>query len=914
MQINPVSQLYRDFMTILDQTVVKYSTIADNNETLDIKKEADLFVNAYYKEDTFFTYYRYEKSIIAEVMNIIDEEEILGYHLDRNSIPAKYRDMMLKKQREFIIDNYVEKNNYYRMLNGKPDIGESSEDYIYVPVEKCMMFDIDPMKPIHEMTDTEISSLNSVGYIDQVIKENPSKKYLNFLGNKKIDILTARRARNFSLLRIPAGISEALWSNFALIYEQCREYFMTCIYINEYRNIIDYYDNFIALCIMVMAMQQIISRTIKSVIDRDFFDEYCIRQLFSVYSLPYNSKMDSNTRKQIVQSLNLLIQNKGTNKAIYDIASILGYNRLNVYKYYLMKTQKFDEKGLPVVKYKKNYITGEDEFDYEKMFDVYFQKAKINDLDTYKNLIVKSNKVSYEEVTQEDPYWIEDDDLYKELYESEYNFIETKYMGVSISYRMTKILFENIYLLRLIFDKKNEIPHIQLELPRIKLYGSIPLFDAIVTLCAMTCKQNRLRGEILVNPSMILHVMGFNFSEDFELIKQEILNDENLDNSLCDFFKDSTVYTAAQLNDLYVNYLDLYDVLVDKMSTTQDKDVYQAYMKLYKTIFYSKESKRMFNLGDEANPKYAETFMDYLKYAQPDIYEFIEGTDPDQMYIYTNHIAYKVSSIIPNLKYLGIFSDTSSTMEAMLMELIRFIKSYTTDMLGLEVIYILDLKPESMIRLIDYMIIHKTIEANDKVAMSYTDHLTFTANVMYKSNIDFIDKIKSITAALILYDSKKFLDKISLITANIDAKSELLYVDVVNELVSSIDTSSKMIFNDIAKTYSQLHLHDKCSFNDVVKAISTIFRVNEGFIIFDDIESESTIFDNDKLSYIDNFKMRIQDMIKTYIEFKDEVDSMSAKLSTSNSILSLFEDSEIKSFIEDKDNIYFRETYKITYN
>ena len=273
MQINPVSQLYRDFMTILDQTVVKYSTIADNNETLDIKKEADLFVNAYYKEDTFFTYYRYEKSIIAEVMNIIDEEEILGYHLDRNSIPAKYRDMMLKKQREFIIDNYVEKNNYYRMLNGKPDIGESSEDYIYVPVEKCMMFDIDPMKPIHEMTDTEISSLNSVGYIDQVIKENPSKKYLNFLGNKKIDILTARRARNFSLLRIPAGISEALWSNFALIYEQCREYFMTCIYINEYRNIIDYYDNFIALCIMVMAMQQIISRTIKSVIDRDFFDE-----------------------------------------------------------------------------------------------------------------------------------------------------------------------------------------------------------------------------------------------------------------------------------------------------------------------------------------------------------------------------------------------------------------------------------------------------------------------------------------------------------------------------------------------------------------------------------------------------------------------------------------------------------------
>ena len=60
--------------------------------------------------------------------------------------------------------------------------------------------------------------------------------------------------------------------------------------------------------------------------------------------------------------------------------------------------------------------------------------------------------------------------------------------------------------------------------------------------------------------------------------------------------------------------------------------------------------------------------------------------------------------------------------------------------------------------------------------------------------------------------------------------------------------------------------------------------------------------------------MRIQDMIKTYIEFKDEVDSMSAKLSTSNSILSLFEDSEIKSFIEDKDNIYFRETYKITYN
>lgn len=830
MQINPLKQLYSDFVTILEQCVVKYKVDADNAETLDTKKEADAYITAMLKQDSFYTYYKYDRTAIAEALGLTDETEITYYVNNRDEIPFKYRDDLVAIQRQLIIDNYVEKNNYYRCLMGLPDYETDESDYIYPTDEEVDVCNLTAGVPIHEIDSTHIAVMRSHGYIDAYITKYPSYGYLKFLGNKKIDLVIARTAKNFAMLRIPSGIEESTWNNFSLIYEQCREYFMSCIYITEYRSIFDYYDCFIALCIMVMTLQQVISRVLKSTIERDFFDPYCVKILFDAYGVPYYSNMTTDIQTAIVQNLNLLVLNKGTNQVIYDIASILGYDRIKVYKYYLMRCQKFDVNGVPIVKYKIDEDTGEEVLDYQAMFDVYFQALDIDDMDAYKSLLDTTDRVEYEVLTEDDPYWVDDDDLLKDIYESEYNYIETKYMGVSITYRMSKILFENVYLLRMILDKKDEIPNITLSLPKIDLEKDISLFDAIIMLCALTCKQNHLTGEILTKPSMILHIMGFNFEEDYQKIRQEILDDPLLDDDLVEYFEDMTTPTAERINDLYKNFLNLYDVLLDKMTTTQDIETYEAYKKLYHTIYYSNENQTIFNIGTASNPKYASTFLEYMQYSTPDLYELVVNADEGKIYQYATHIIGKLSQVVDDLQYTGFYIDQSASLENMLVELIQFFKSYTTDMLGLDTIYVLDMKPETLLRLIDKLTIDKTIEAEEDFYLSYADSLKLCATFHEKETLSLWNKIGKVEALAYLFDTLKFSEK-ALVTAHESVSGTFYLTDLVNQMISSIRYQTEILFKDSLELKDYLYTIEKLGFTENAQiSISNTIRDRYGLL------------------------------------------------------------------------------------
>lgn len=848
MKINPLSQLYNDIMKIIDSSIIKYKSLADKYETVESKKQSDAYITACRAEDTFSTYYRYNEEIISEVMTITDPDEISYYQLNRDKIPFKYRDLMLIKQRAYTISHYEEMNNYYRELNGLPNIED--KDFIYVPNEYLSVLGLAYSVPVHTLSNSQISILKSYGFIDLIIEDFPNKTYLKYLGSNKIDIVTSRTSRNFALIRIPYDISESLWNAFSLVYEQCREYFMTCIYITEYRNIIDYYDNFIALCIMIMTIQQVIARTLKSVSERDFFDEYCVRTLFSVYGVPYNENMDSSTRRQIAQSLNVLVQNKGTNKVIYDIASILGYDRLKIFKYYLVKKQLFDDKGFPI------QVKGRDgKPSYKSMYDVYFQRVAIDDVDVYRSISDPARKTDYHQIVDTDPYWVEDDTLMEELYKSEYNYVESKYMGVSISYRLTRILFENIYLLRMIFDKKNELPEVTIDIPKISSYATITLFDAVVLLCAITCKQNHLKGEILTKPSQILHVMGFNFERDFDAIKEDIKKNKYLDDSLCDFFEDNTTYTATKLNALYTNFMDLYNVLTEKMSKTDDIKVYQAYKQLYDTIYYSNESQKMFNIGSEAEPKYATTFMEYMRFELPEIYEFINDTPYEQLHVYANHVVSKIMGIIPDLKYLGFYSDASSTMEMMLLELVRFFKSYTTDMIGMNTLLIFDLKPESIIRLIDHIdTLHVNISSEEKTGVSLIDDLHAISIIHSSENINIYDKMKSLSSILYLNDPVKLFDTVKCLNNTVWAKDKNEYVDVLSYIFDNILTEDNMKFYDIIRVIIRTYARSDINFSDVVYKVTSYLLMSH-LLLTDDLYSYKAIGCDNDLKLYDSCKI-----------------------------------------------------------
>ena len=825
---NPIQGLYDEYIKIIRGTTIKYSYRADPNEGLEMRRYVDAYLDAYFGYDTYELYTYTTQEFLAA--GVTDQVTINGYIRDPMSAPRSIRNILLENRRASVIDSYVERNDYYRMLNGLPNLDD--EEYVYVDYDIAIAQGIDPTLPVHEIQDTlgdhYINALESIGYIDQLIEENPDKEYLKHLGSKRIDIVTARRAKNFQILYIDNSIPETIRDIFTTLYEQCREYFMTSIYIIDYRSVIDYYDNFIGLCIMVMALQQLTARSLQSAIDRDFFDSHAIQALYEEYDIPFYAQLDDKTQKAICQNINMLIQNKGTNKVIYDIAALLGFSRIDIYRYYLMKEHIMDSDGNPIFvkKMEFNEDTGsyEEVYDLERMYEVYFQRVELNDYDYHEALEDPSNRVSYDSVTSGDPYWVEDDDLYKEVWESEYNYKETKYLGVTVSYKLSELLYENIILIRLIFDKKDEIPDILLKLPSISGDLSVSLFDTVVLLCALTSKKYGLNGEIVSKPSQVISVldsleriyepyetMNETFAFNFEWFSNE--NYQTLTDELYQYMSASEIQEfenyikiltvtgstneqkIAAINDMYANVKGLSRFLSDHMMAATDIEEYRTFSRYFRALFYSKETDEMFQIYDNTTGEYraATTFLEYLNHTNPTLGEFVETVERDECHLYIDHVINRMEAILNDLTYLYIINNTTSSLQEVLIELIRFFKSYTTDMIGLNVVYIFDFKPDNMLKLIDRMErIEKTITPIDKLYFGYADaisHMKVTTRMMDPMILhDYIESHVTIR----LLDYLKFEDILKLIK-HISAEDRFKLIDNVyvhGHLYLSDDLSS----------------------------------------------------------------------------------------------------------------------------
>lgn len=522
--INPMTHVYESFVEILNNITIKYSYLAEENETDESKQVADMYLDAYNQVDTFDTYIDYKKSDYLAVG--ITDTDIIDEAMRGNTdiVPVRYRDALLAIRRKRAIDSFEEINNYYRMLDGYPDVDD--DKYYYVDEITAASIGMPMGVPIHlvqdyynnetaGLGDTYIHALEGLGYIDELYKANPTKTYLKYIGSNRIPIYKSRPAKNFQILQLKHGnIKNITYNQFVQIYSQCRDYFMNVIYIRTFRTFVDNYDRFIAMAIMVMAIQQLVIKQVDLTINREFFDIYAVRMLYQAYGIPYNLNLDEETQNRLVQNLNLFIQNKATNKGLYDIAEALGFGaNFNIYKYYLSKEHKLDAYGVPIFKTTQrfNNDTGEMDTipDYENMYNVYFHRANLND-DKFSNSFNSAiNSESYLDVVNNDPFWWQDSNLYHRVWETEYNFVESKYLGLSISYKLTDILFENILLLKTIIKKEEELRGLTITLPKILGSVEIPVFDVVILLVALTACKHNLTGEIISIPNQVLSVIDY---------------------------------------------------------------------------------------------------------------------------------------------------------------------------------------------------------------------------------------------------------------------------------------------------------------------------------------------------------------------------------------------------------------------
>lgn len=771
--------LLKHLTTVIDSAVVKYDKTAQENETLQSRRIADYYEAAVTKTSEFYSYDRFSQDAIINagvpVYDIANYEQgqytAMTYVADKERIPVQYRDRVVEEQRKIIISNYEENgdyNNYYRQLSGLPGIGDT--DFISLPPDVYERYNIDPSLYIHQIDIETLRTLSHAGIIDSIIAEYPDKEYLKHLGDKKIPSLKARRANNFSLLYINGDdVPTSFYDMFNRIYEQNREYVCTVLYNNSMSKAYDLYDNFMAMCIMFMTMQRMVSLSFRQGISRDLYDWEFIQNLYASYNIPFIDTLPIDTHMTLIKNFNHLLQHKSTDKVLFDLCSLLGYSNIELEKYYLVRTHKTDDNGNPIFVYDENGNPN-----YREMYDLYFKTVPLDAKNVALALQDNTATKSYEEVTENDPYWWDSGDLKDTILEDDFNYYETKYITLNTIYNMSDIMFELTYSMRSILDQKENIDKysVSILLPKINMDRPFSLFDIAVFIIAGLCKMNGLKGTILNSASKISHIYGyrnnaydadmtdallyeltngaegaitgteenpyvsgassaaadwlnrsFETTHEFEddenitykdtTTQDHIVNDGNLSNEWVG------IENANEFNYLFSEIKRFENNLVTAMWNATDINQYNAYRAIYDIYMTKKAVDTMFTKSDGS---IASTYLEYLEDSEVDLFSIINETEPEDLYDILNHAVGRLQEEMDSLENLNMLTDDGNTAYDALMSLINFFKSYTVDIHNFNIWYVFDSKYYNSLRFFHKLgLIKSEMLTRDSMNYLYSD-------------------------------------------------------------------------------------------------------------------------------------------------------------------------------------------------
>ena len=863
-----VEYILADIRSITENMIIKRNDEAAKYETADTKREGDRYVAAMMERDVFTSYREYPIDVLVNA-GITNVNDIMAYNEDKYKIPHKKRNDVLKAMRKAVIDEFEERNDYYRELIGKPSILVPEEEYIYLTEAQMKYYDIDEVRPIHDYPKEIQMKLERV-VIPELIELYPERTYLQHMGSKAVNLVRAREAKNFEIIFTDVQLDNIFMKSFFETYDFCREYFMSVIYNNGLKNMYNLYDNFIGMQILIMTIQRMIADTIKMAIDRDFYDLHSIKKMFEAYGVPFFEDLPMDYQRTILKNLNILIRTKSTDRVLYDITNVLFYERVQIYKYYLVKERIMDENNKPVIYYKTvTDDNGEEHqvYDYERMYEFYFQSTDILEPNVILSIENKANKYHYNEVTDEDVFWWETEELKKELWEREYNFIDTKYLGVNLMQNLTNLLYETCYFLNLLVDNKDTTTPIETRILNtdamktgtdylfitLERFSPIPIsiFDTVVTLCALISKKNGMKGNIITStPSKILSVLGFNFEANFDLIRANIQKYKRVfkDQSIVKYLDLLDIKTVGDIDTLYNNFRNFAEFCEYQLAHTVDIKEYKAYKQLLKVFTVREETGEAFRLS---NGDIAKTYMEYLYDKVPHIAEIINELHKDKLGVYIEHCLGKLNELIPELEYLSYLNGTNNNIVKALISLVNFFKSYTTDLRNLNVLYMFDNKRLNKIYMIDDPRLFIKLYPEEK-ALKYHDgmHICNLFNRRDKLHIfsggsifnrllnkDYVDYDES----YMLSNKMEYLDDMY-----------LLYNDTMH-FINNMKTDDKLEILEQNFILSSTHKSDKVDYGEDYTIVDSILNEDTLELIYNDnINWFNQLLENSEIVTDDN--------------------------------------------------------------
>ena len=822
--------LAESLLNFAKNLVVKNETRAKENETEDSARLAGHYIFAYEGLDKFESYsdWTYEEFVQVGMTGDV----LLYVSAGLMDIPDEYKPALLEIRRNQEITFYEERNNYYRMLHGLPDYGTE-------PIMTSFN------KPVTELTQAELFKLE-LGELDELKKEYPHLEYLNYLGDRSIDYYTARKANNYDILYYQKYIlEEEQTAKFIEFFYQCRYYVTIANYSKAFKHMY-YYDAFVILLILFMAMHRYINELYNFAINKDFFSLEDIKNTFLSYGLPFFPEIPLKYQRNIAHNINRLLQYKGTDKVLVDIVKLFGFNNVELYRYYLVKDFKRDVTGDPII----------DVSNLSASYDLKFAQVPFNSTDISEALQNTALYQKYEEVIAGDPFWgytadesqsADDIERFKkEILEQQFNYLNTKYIAVNTMFDVSKNMLDLCYFFNLIntLQENKNLETLAFINKDIKPSANkMKLFDIIAAIYSLICKKLDFEDNIVYSATSVASIYNFNFDKSIDdlLMQVEKVAKVEINGAIVDFdiknlkntdiismeLEDGKLYTKNDLIDKYFNNINYRDHLIERMNTTDNYLEFKALQEIYR---YNMISDTMaYGYGSHTS------YMEYIQDSDPELYEYIvantQSTEPGNLDKTINNLLYAIETFLSDPRFDDMFSSLSSLsgdiVKEYLLKMINVFKAYTVEIKKINVYFVFDerimntirffsflykqvdtIKSESLSSLFDYFVnMEKILNLNNEINLD-EEH---TLQVLRKFiDVEIIDKIDPSNPNEMIKDAIK-----SLILRLVKTKFDIniLACDAVYES-DNAEMNGRDVLDRMVSSKIEMRLYDKFDFDD----------------------------------------------------------------------------------------------------
>lgn len=841
-----IDEIVYECQQILKGIVLKDEERADNNETVKSIKDFDTY-NSIINGTYVFESFKYTYDLFIKIPGI-SSDTALRLATGTLEVPESIKPRLIEMAKEKWLAQYEESNNYYRMLWGRPDYGEedirlSSDEISLIPYDY-----FDTSKYLHEYDDNEADILYSCGVIDQLLSKYPDRKYLNYLGERSIDPYKARKASKFGLLYIPPVDSTEVSNKFKERFEINRVYILKTVYSEAYHYQSDYYDRFMMLLIILETFQDMIVYSPHYIIDRELFDLRTIQYLFEAAGVDFFDEIPLKYQKRLIKNLNRLIKFKSSDKCMVDIVSLFGFENMQLFEYYLLKTPVVNEDG----SYRHDTIedpkTGKEIPDLESNYQLQFVKVPIDGV-VSEYIDSPLNRVSYEDITSSDIYWngiYTKEYVKQQILEREFSIRDSKYMSIETLYSLTEMQFQMVYFINMLLYSDIDMNDLLVEVPEISIAERFPLVDLLITLYSLMYLYNGTKDNIIYNPVQAMDIYGFNFETDLSELYTYVVNSGYTPEEVgLDIFKNPKsvgIHTWEKLFETYNDNISVYKFLVKQMNNANNKEEYDLYKKVFNGLFVTKlnfDYFREYSVGGKAPATYSKFLSNKgsLLYKTINECKSIEKEADRQAEVsrIINFIVEDIYCYMDRSEFAYIFQSipTVSTdyIRQYLFLILNFFKSYKVDFVRTNILYKFDSRLDNKIMVIDQILLYYNYIRQD--SMTIEDifkpliHLNPTDNINVEEKI-YLDIIHWVMEH---FEDKVFTDDYIQKLIHFSFKEYAnITKDIISELKHVYTKAERITVSEYKKTNTSMIKFDRVPIDDAMSTSINYYDPDKGLI------------------------------------------------------------------------------------